>query len=145
MKNLQNTSKHQKDARKTLQKFGYSVLKQIRALLESYGSSSVKRKVLLMQPQKFERSDIACWDKWDRLFPNIRFLLSKMQYSSDITLKIRRFSTIFWNLHLQNLDRIEKKLFGRYILKKPNIRQKKRILNSLIVPKNVKGEPFEIF
>ena len=32
-----------------------------------------------------------------------------------------------------------------YVLKKPNIRRKMRILNSLMALKNLKGEPFGIF
>ena len=62
MKNSQKTSKHQKGdfrARKTLQTFVYSVLRRIRALLSSYGSSTVKRKQrveLRIERQKFEYS-----------------------------------------------------------------------------------------
>ena len=28
-------------------------------------------------------SNTVCWDEWDRLFSNLRLLLSKTQYSSD--------------------------------------------------------------
>ena len=41
-------------------------------------------------------------------------------------------------------DSIEKDI-GGYVLRKPNIRRKMRILNSLIVPKNVKGGQLGIF
>ena len=41
-------------ARKMLQRFGYSLLKQLQALLfRSYASSSVERKLLWLQGQKF--------------------------------------------------------------------------------------------
>ena len=38
-----------------------------------------------------QRSDIVCWDKWKRLFSNLRLrlLLSKTEYNSYITSKIR--------------------------------------------------------
>ena len=44
---------------------------------------------------------------------------------------------------LKNSHSIER-IIG-YVISKSNIRQKMRVLNSLIVPKNVKGGPFEIF
>ena len=45
---------------------------------------------------------------------------------------------------LKNSDSFEKSI-GGYVLRKPNIRRKIRILNSLIVPKNVKGGPLKFF
>ena len=50
----------------------------------------------------------------------------------------------------ENIPTVLKEIIGRYVLRKPNIRQKMGILNSLTVPKNMgrqnnlrsqKGEP----
>ena len=46
--------------------------------------------------------------------------------------------------YVQISDSIEKNI-GGYVLRKPNVRSKLTILNSLIVPKNLKGGPFGIF
>ena len=80
-----------------------------------------------MLRERFRSANIACWDKWKRMFSNLRLLLSKTQFTSDITSKTRIVSKE--NIH-------------GYILKKPKIRQKMRILNSLTVPRNVKGGAF---
>ena len=82
-------------------------------------------KGALLLGKRFRSSDIACWDKWDRLFFNIRLLLSETQYSSDITSTIRIYRKVF-KPPSQNSDSNEKSVWWMF-LRKPNIGQKMRI------------------
>ena len=82
-------------------------------------------KVPFVLGKRFRSSDIACWNKWERLFSNLRLLLGKRNIA-----RILR----------QNSDSIGK--FSGCILTKLNIRRKMRILkHSHSTEKNRKGDP----
>ena len=89
----------------------------MRTLFWPYSSSSENRKLLRVQREKFGYSVL---EQWERLFLNIYLLLSKMQYSSDITSNIE----LYFRYYVKNSDSIEK-IIGGYLLRKPNVRQKK--------------------
>ena len=86
--------------------------------------------VTIVLRKRFKRSDMACWATWERLFLNLGLHLGEAQCSSDITSKIRM---------------LLEEIFGEHILRKPDIRRKMRILNSLTVPKNVEGRALRDF
>ena len=60
-----------------------------------------------MLGKRFKSWDIACWDKWERMFLNLRVFLSETQYSSDKRSKIRI-------LKKRALFRILYQTFGQY-------------------------------
>ena len=88
--------------------------------------------------KRLRSSDIACCDKQERLFFKLCLLLSKTQYSLDITanIRIKRFTpSISSKIRIV----LEKNISG-YVLIKPNIRQKMNIEQSHSAA-NVKGGP----
>ena len=126
-KTKKKVSKHRRSAfhaRKTLHNFQFTVLRQMRGLFWSYASSSVKRKLLAFDGYNVRSSDIACCDKWESLFSNVRLLFSKTQYCSDTTSNIK-YSDLLRILY-QNFGQFWINING-YILRKPVFRRKMRI------------------
>ena len=65
------------------------------------------QKVPFMLGKHFRSADIACWNKRERLFSNLRLLLGKPDITSDITPKFGN-SAFLRILRLQNLIDIYK-------------------------------------
>ena len=86
------------------------------------------QRVPLVLGKRFTSSNIACWNKWVRLFSNLRLLLSKTQYSSDIAQYSRNSTASIVERNLRPI--VLKKVIG-YIMKKPNLRQKNFNIHSV--------------
>ena len=72
---------------KTLQKFGYRLLGQMRELFSILRLLLTKTQII--SDITFQSLDITCCGKWERLFANLRLVLTKTQYSSDTMSKHR--------------------------------------------------------
>ena len=132
-KTQQKVEKEQVRANKTGTSQVGAIPKTQKALKYALTKCRNTLRVPFVLGKRFKSSDIACRDKWERLFSNFRLLRSKTQYSSDTTSKIR-----IWRFTLDLTSKIRivlEKFFCRLMLREPNIRQNMRILNSLIARK----------